>query len=185
MRLRTAVALVIAALWLQSAHADERDFSGTVTKIFDGDSFLVRPQRGREIDVRLIDIDAPEKLQPHGEQARAALQKLIGSRAVFVDVVDDDQYGRKLARVYREPDRLDVARTLVRDGHVWVYRRTVRDRSLIPLEDAARAAHAGLWARPDEDRVPPWRYRYLERQNKNGITTKNTKNTKDTSTTKE
>jgi endonuclease YncB( thermonuclease family) len=157
------------------AHADERDFSGTVTKIFDGDSFLVRPPRGREIDVRLIDIDAPEKLQPHADHARAALQELIGARAVFVDVIDVDQYGRKLARVYREPDRLDVTRTLVHDGHVWVYRRTVRDRSLIPLEEAAKAARTGLWSLPASDRIPPWRYRYFERQKKNGGAAKDRK----------
>jgi endonuclease YncB( thermonuclease family) len=160
--------LVAMLLLARAAFADDRDFSGTVTKIFDGDSFLVRPQRGGEVDVRLIDIDAPEKSQAHGDLARAALQKLIGARSVFVDVVDDDQYGRKLARVYREPDRLDVTRALVRDGHVWVYRRTVRDRSLIPLEDAAKASAAGLWSLPADDRIPPWRYRYLERQRNSG-----------------
>jgi endonuclease YncB( thermonuclease family) len=161
-------ALASMLLLACAAHADERDFSGTVTKIFDGDSFLVRPQRGREIDVRLIDIDAPEKRQPHGGDARAALETLIGARSVFVDVIDQDQYGRKLARVYREPDRLDVTRTLIRDGHAWVYRRTARDRSLIPLEDDAKAARRGLWSLRYEERIPPWRYRYLERQKKNG-----------------
>jgi endonuclease YncB( thermonuclease family) len=161
-------ALVLMLLPACSAHADERDFSGTVTKIFDGDSFLVRPQRGPEIDVRLIDIDAPEKRQPHGGEARAALEKLIGARSVFVDVIDQDQYGRKLGRVYREPDRLDVTRTLVREGHAWVYRRTARDRSLIPLEEEAKAARSGLWSLDYEQQIPPWRYRYIERQKQSG-----------------
>lgn len=113
------------------AHADAQDFSGTVGKIFDGDSFLVRPARGRDVDVRLQDIDAPEKTQPYGNAARAALVALIGGRSVFVDVIETDRYGRKVVRVYREPDRLDVIEALVREGHVWVYRRTVHDRSLI------------------------------------------------------
>jgi endonuclease YncB( thermonuclease family) len=163
----TAAPLFVGAI---SAQADERDFSGTVTKIFDGDSFLVRPQRGREIDVRLVDIDAPEKQQPHGDHARAALRNLIGARAVFVDVVGEDRYGRKLARVYREPDRLDVTRALVHDGHVWVYRRTARDRSLISLEEQAKAARSGLWSLPERDQTPPWRFRYLERRKKSGAT---------------
>jgi endonuclease YncB( thermonuclease family) len=157
------------------ARADDRDFSGTVTRIFDGDSFLVRPQRGRDVDVRLIDIDAPEKGQPHADRSRAAVERLIGSRAVFVDVIDTDQYGRKLARVYREPDRLDVTRTLVHDGHVWVYRRTARDQALFKLEDAAKASRSGLWSLPAHDRMPPWRFRYLERQRKKGVATENTK----------
>lgn len=159
----SAVAAFVVASFATLARADERDFSGTVTKVFDGDSFLVQPANGRDIDVRLIDIDAPEKSQPHADQARAALIAMIGSRRVFVDVIDVDQYQRKLARVYREPDRLDVNRALVHDGHVWVYRRTARDRSLIKLEDAAKAAHSGLWALPESERAPPWRFRYLQR----------------------
>jgi endonuclease YncB( thermonuclease family) len=147
-----------------SASADEQDFSGTVGRIFDGDSFLVRPSKGRDIDVRLQDIDAPEKTQPYGNSARAALVKLIGDRKVFVDVIETDHYGRKIVRVYREPDRLDVAKALVRDGHVWVYRKTIHDRSFIELEDAARAKQLGLRALPETDRLPPWQYRYIQRQ---------------------
>lgn len=156
--------LAAACLLPLVANADEQDFSGTVGRIFDGDSFLVRPPNGRDVDVRLQDIDAPEKSQPYGSKARAALVELIADRKVFVDVIENDRYGRKVVRVYREPDRLDVAKAMVRDGHVWVYRRTIHDRSLIELEDAARASRRGLWALPTEDRLPPWQYRYLQRQ---------------------
>lgn len=153
--------------WFTAAHADDRDFSGTVRRIFDGDSFLVRPVNARDkrsdIDVRLQDIDAPEKSQPYGNAARAALVAMIADRDVFVDVIETDRYGRKIVRVFREPDRLDVVKALVRDGHVWVYRRTVHDASLIKLEEAARAARRGLWALPKEDLTPPWQYRYLRR----------------------
>lgn len=154
----------LCLLLFTAAQADDRDFSGTVRKIFDGDSFIVRPAKGRDVDVRLQDIDAPEKNQPYGNSARTALIELIGDRQVFVDVVDTDRYGRKVVRVFREPDRLDVAKALVRDGHVWVYRRTVHDRSLIELEEAARTSRRGLWALPVKDRTPPWQYRYQQRQ---------------------
>lgn len=157
--------LVAACLLSGVATADELDFSGTVGRIFDGDSFLVRPAKGRDVDVRMQDIDAPEKSQPYGNTARAALVKLIADRKVFVDVIETDRYGRKIVRVYREPDRLNVAKAMVRDGHVWVYRRTIHDRSLLELEDVARASHRGLWALPADDRMPPWQYRYLQRQN--------------------
>lgn len=161
---------VVGACLLSAAttHADDRDFSGTVRKIFDGDSFLVRPaNKGRDVDVRLQDIDAPEKDQPYGSAARAALVSLIGDRQVFVDVIENDHYGRKVVRVYREPDRVDIVKALVRDGHVWVYRRTLHDRSLIALEDAARANHRGLWALPAKDLVPPWQHRYQQRRKGN------------------
>jgi len=159
------VALLLCAVALQ-VHAESQDFSGVISRVFDGDSFLVRNAAGKDINVRLIDIDAPEKDQPYGDRARAALIKLIDSRHVFVHVIDIDKYQRKLARVYREPDRLDVARAMVHDGHVWVYRRTVRDESLVALEESARAAHLGLWALPKSELVPPWKFRYLQRQAK-------------------
>lgn len=167
MLVKAWVAIIAVGVFaVATAHADDRDFFGTVRKVFDGDSFLVRPPKGRDIDVRLQDIDAPEKHQPYGDTARSALISLIGGRDVFVDVIDTDHYGRKVVRVYRQPDRLDVVKALVRDGHVWVYRRTVHDRSLIELEETARAARRGLWALPAKDRVPPWQYRYHQRQKK-------------------
>lgn len=158
------IALVLAAL----GHplAADTGFEGTVTKIFDGDSFLVRLATGADIDVRLADIDAPEKQQPYGDNAAAALQRLIADRRVYVEIVDTDQYARKVARVYRLPDRMDIARNLVHDGHVWVRRKYARDHSLFPLEDSAQAAHMGLWSLPATDRVPPWQFRYRERQRK-------------------
>jgi endonuclease YncB( thermonuclease family) len=176
-------ALVLFVCGAPHAAGDERDFTGVVAKVFDGDSFLVRPATGEDVDVRLIDVDAPEKTQPHADEARAALIRLIGARRVFVDVMDVDRYNRKVARVYREPDRLDVGRSLVHDGHVWVYRRAARDRSLIRLEDAARAARVGLWSSPEQDLVPPWRFRYMERDRKSGVTAKNAKNAKNRSST--
>ena len=173
MSIACSTALSKAFLWVASAHllwatpacADEQDFSGVVRKIFDGDSFLVRPAKGRDVDVRLQDIDAPEKDQPYGATARSALVKIIADRDVFVDVVDTDYYGRKVVRVFREPDRLDIIKAMVRDGHVWVYRRTVHDQSLIELEEEARAARRGLWSLPETDRVPPWQHRYQQRKN--------------------
>lgn len=158
-----AAALFLLANFHASADAG---FEGAVTTIFDGDSFLVRSATGKDIDVRLADIDAPEKQQPYGDTARAALQRLIGGRRVYVDVVDTDKYDRKVARVYRLPDRLDITRNLVHDGHVWVRRKYARDRSLFPLEDSAQAAHLGLWSLPATDRVAPWQFRYRERQRK-------------------
>ncbi len=163
---RRIAAFVLVACICAPVFAD--GFEATVTRVFDGDSFLVRPARGKDIDVRLADIDAPEKRQPYGNEARAALKRLIEGRRVYVDVIETDQYRRKVAHVYRLPDRLDVRRALVHDGHVWVWRKYARDRQLFALEDAARAAHVGLWALRESERMPPWQFRYLERQRKNG-----------------
>jgi endonuclease YncB( thermonuclease family) len=163
MRERRTWIVLLTLTFTSFAHADDRDFSGIVTRVFDGDSFLVRSldakANDKDIDVRLNDIDAPEKDQPYADRSRSALIKLIEGRRVFVDVLEIDQYQRKIAKVYREPDRLEIARTLVHDGHVWVNRKYADDRALIELEEKARSAEVGLWSSPAEELVPPWRFR--------------------------
>jgi endonuclease YncB( thermonuclease family) len=173
-RARTALlkfAASLCALLISIAHADERDFSGIVTKVFDGDSFVVLPidrtHRGHDIEVRLMDIDAPEKDQPYADAARGALKQLIEGRRVFVDVIEVDRYERKVAKVYREPDRLEVARALVHDGHVWVNRKYAKDLSLVRIEDTAKSKRIGLWALPADERVPPWQFR-VQTKGENG-----------------
>lgn len=158
---RAVVAFLVLTCLSGVAYADD-DFEGVVTKVFDGDSFLVRPAKGRDIDVRLLDIDAPEKGQQHADESRAALKAMIEGRRVYVDVIDTDQYHRKLAHVYRTPDRLDVARALLHDGHVWVY-RNVREPALLKLQSDAQRARVGLWRLSTVDRIPPWEYRRRKR----------------------
>jgi endonuclease YncB( thermonuclease family) len=154
------VLLAHLCLLASASLADERDFSGVATRVFDGDSFIVTSARTNErIEVRLLDIDAPEKGQPYADQSRAALIQLIEGRRVFVDVVDTDRYERKVAKVYREPDRLEVARALVHDGHAWVNRKYAKDKTLTVLEDAARAKRTGMWSLPRGELVPPWEFR--------------------------
>jgi len=157
----------IALLWLliaTSASGGDEDFSGVVMHVFDGDSFLVRPSSGRDaINVRLMDIDAPEKDQPYANSARSALIGLVEGRRVFVDVIEIDRYDRKIAKVYREPDRLEIARTLVHDGHVWVNRKYAKDATLAKLEDTARAKGQGLWSLPADQLLEPWRFRQKQR----------------------
>ena len=157
--MKPSVLFAVLALSASASVADDADFTGVVTKVFDGDSFLVRPAGKKDIDVRLQDIDAPEKDQPYADISRTQLRRLIEGRRVFVDVIEVDKYGRKIAKVFREPDRLEIARTLVHDGHAWVNRKYAKDRSLIELEDSARASHTGLWSLSADQLVPPWEFR--------------------------
>jgi endonuclease YncB( thermonuclease family) len=158
MRMRSAaIALVLFAVSI-AAHADDRDFTGVVTHVFDGDSFVVTAG-SQKIEVRLQGIDAPERYQPHADVARDALIGLIRGQRVYVDVIELDRFKRKVAKVYREADCLDVIQALVRDGHAWVSRRFTNDAALIALEDDAKARAVGLWSLPQSERVPPWEFR--------------------------
>jgi endonuclease YncB( thermonuclease family) len=150
---------LVCSLWLicGPAFATER-ITGTVARVFDGDSFMLS-SNGARIEVRLAGIDAPEKNQPYADNARAALRGLILDRHLRLEVLDVDRYGRRVARAYREPDGMDINAELVRRGHAWVYRRRAYDSSFYDLERAARERKLGLWALPESEREPPWRWR--------------------------
>jgi endonuclease YncB( thermonuclease family) len=152
------LALVLLGVATLACADGSGEYTGTPARVFDGDSFVLRTPTG-EVQVRLVDIDAPEHGQAYADAARSALDRLIWKERLRAVVFDEDKYQRKVCRVYRLRDGLDVNRELVRDGHVWVYRRRVRDASLYDLERSARRARRGLWALADQELEPPWRWR--------------------------
>lgn len=128
-----------------------------VVGVSDGDTLTCLTSASRQVKVRLAEIDAPESRQPYGSRAKQALSALAFGKQVVLEVQDTDRYGRTVARVVA--DGQDVNAELVRQGAAWVYRQYSRDRSLIALEEQARAAARGLWALPENERMPPWEWR--------------------------
>ena len=160
-----AVGLLIAAC------SGELQDQGRVVRIYDGDSLILRMADGRELEVRLFGIDAPERRQPWSRRSRQALSALVEDRQVRLEPVTEDSYGRTVAVLYTLPDGLDVNREMIRQGNAWVYRRYSRDPDLIALEKAARETRRGLWSLPEAERVPPWQWRRQNRRdgrNENG-----------------
>jgi len=73
-----AVLLLLASL---VAGAAPQSITGAVERVFDGDSMIVRA-RGRDIEVRLAEIDTPEKGQPYADTSRKALQGMVLGKKV-------------------------------------------------------------------------------------------------------
>jgi micrococcal nuclease len=67
------------------------------------------------------------------------------------------RYGRSVCQVYLGERHAN--RELVREGHAWVFRKYLRDPSLLEDEAQARAEHVGLWSLPEAQQVPPWEWR--------------------------
>lgn len=156
-RLKLGFRVLLCLLLCHVAYGEE--LSGTAVKVFDGDSFILKLAPGGEVEVRLGEIDAPEKDQPYADVARSALRGLIFRQKLKLFVIDTDRYGRKVARASRVSDGLNINAELVRQGHAWVYRRHARDSSLYDLERRARERRLGLWALPEAQTTPPWRWR--------------------------
>lgn len=152
---RIPLAVLLAAV----AGIAQADCRGPVLKVPDGDSLVVRCD-GRERDLRLAGIDAPEYRQRHGQRARQALAELVAGREVEVEALGVDDYDRLLAQVF--VDGRNVNRELLRRGHAWAYRRYLRDPRWIDDEAYAREQRFGLWR--DADPQPPWAYRAAVRR---------------------
>jgi endonuclease YncB( thermonuclease family) len=162
---RRRIALVVGVtLWVAAgplgavaeARAAGGEYVATVVRVVDGDTVAVRTATARK-NVRLAQIDAPERAQPHGAEATRALSAMVLGREVRLEVVTVDRYGREVVELYA--DGRHVNRDLVRQGHAWVYQRYAVDAELNELESAARSERAGLWALPETDRIPPWSWR--------------------------
>jgi endonuclease YncB( thermonuclease family) len=139
----------LAVLFLLAAGAAQAAvFRGVVTHVTDGDTIWVRPAGSKEtVEIRLLDLDAPEGCQPFGTQAKRALAARILKETVQVRTQGEDDYRRVLARVRHKGQ--DVGGWLVREGHAWSTDFRGRVGPYEKYEQQARQGRLGLWAARD------------------------------------
>ena len=126
-------------------------------KVSDGDTFTCR-KNGRNIQVRLADIDAPESGQAYGNQSRKALNKLIYKQMVTLKNTKQDKYGRTVATVFS--GSLNVNLAMIEQGYAWHYERYSNNAEYAAAMRQARKQKRGLWA--DKGRIvkpEQWRHR--------------------------
>jgi micrococcal nuclease len=136
----------------------------TVVGIADGDTLTARCDVAtdaptRTLQVRLAEVDAPEKGQAFGASSRQHLAALCFQQRAHVRPITAnggvDRYGRTVAHV--ECNGTDENVEQVRAGMAWAFDRYVTDPAMHRLQAEARAAQRGLWA--DTGAVPPWEWR--------------------------
>ncbi len=133
--------------------------TGNVVHVLDGDTIDIM-YNGKAQRIRLQHIDAPEKSQPFGQQARKFFSSLCSTKVVSVNVSGNDHYGRWLGDVYVLS--LNVNKEMVRAGFAWWYRQYSHDASFGALEASSQQLKAGLWIQRNPD--PPWTYRAVQRK---------------------
>ena len=148
--------------------------SCTVTEVIDGDNFYCIPKekiigvkihKDGSIPVRLYGIDAPEKDQPYGYEAKNSLKELVKEKTVRLDIKNIDKYGRAVALVY--VDSLNVNLEQVKRGFAWAYLEYLESPYIseyYSAEKEARNKGLGLWKQANP--TPPWEWRKLKRQEK-------------------
>lgn len=129
---------------------------GKVVKVLDGDSLNII-QQGKEVRIRLAEIDAPEHSQPFWKQSRQALESYVSGKNVSVEEFDRDQYGRIVGHVYFGDTWVNGK--LVQQGYAYVYDRYAVSKKLYQYQAQAKENKVGVWKLPESQRVKPWDWR--------------------------
>lgn len=162
MRLGLSLTIALAGLFLGWVRPTTgQSFVGTVHRVLDGDTVHLLRETGQLVRLELYGIDAPERGQPFGAEARQAVRRAVFRTRVEAVAEGRDENGR-LRYVLRVDDRV-LNEQLVRDGLAW-WDRTQAPHAdhLQHLERQARADERGLWAQTDP--VPPWEWRAEKRR---------------------
>ena len=165
---------------------EDNRFPIEIIQVIDGDGFKARTLDGtdKNFEVRLFAIDAPEGRQKFGRDSTNHLRSLARQGRFWVEVKDEDIYGRIIGVVYK--DGFDAEHTLnyamVRDGWAYWYSRYERQsnwtengeleitepRNELGLKEAETAAYMeskGVWVEPDLER--PWDYKLRAAEGRN------------------
>lgn len=126
-----------------------------VIGISDGDTITARCGDMPQLKVRLAEIDAPEKKQAYGKQAKQTLSNMIYMQEILIDPLGKDRYGRTLG--YISHGDTDINRQMVIEGMAWCYKQYLKDPSCLSDEAEARKNKRGLWN--DVSPIPPWEWR--------------------------
>ena len=150
--------VMLGALYYVQQKQPSTDIAGAarLIRVIDGDTLEAHiTGYGRE-RVRLSSIDAPERSQAYGDHSRSCLKDILDNGDLTVKVKKTDRYGRLVANLYVDGERVDVQ--MVQRGCAWHYTRYAP--ASIPLYVAqlrAKAAGRGLWA--SKGAIPPWDWR--------------------------
>ncbi len=136
-------------------HVSQFDLRGKVVHLKDGDSFVVLDKNKEQVEVRLVDIDAPELHQAYGRKAKQYLSKLIKGKMIGINYVKKDRYNRVLGEVYIND--LFINLEMIRAGYAWHFTRFSDDKTMREAEELARQDKRGLWQ--GKDPKAPWKWR--------------------------
>jgi endonuclease YncB( thermonuclease family) len=131
------------------ANAQAEVLVGNVVGVSDGDTITVLDASNTEHKVRLMGIDAPEKLQDFGNQSKRALSDYIYQQEVTVEYKKFDKYKRKVGKVIFEGK--DICLLMIELGMAWHYKDYEKEQSKIDsdlysqAELKARIERRGLW----------------------------------------
>jgi len=144
---------IILLTFLVSSIYQEQFYTGKITRVIDGDTFVMQTITG-SVKVRLDGIDCPENKQPYSAESKAFLSKFLnlGSK---IHKKGTDRYGRVLGVLWVEGININLL--MVKEGYPWHFKKYSKDTALAEAEIKARENKKGLWKDPNP--IAPWDWR--------------------------
>ena len=144
--------------------------SGLVFRVSDGDTAIIQVSPDEDmVKCRLYGIDAPEKAQPYGQDAKRFLSQMILGKNVHYRVLAKDMYGRSVCviTVADETGDLIANEHMVRMGMAWAYVQYLKKdkenlKKYLEFQTYAMKSKFGLWQDPNPE--APWVYRKKNRR---------------------
>lgn len=156
---RPAWVALAFTLMIPAASADS--FTGRVVEVADGDTLTLLVGRQHH-KIKIAAIDAPERYQAWGDQARTNLSRLALSQTAVADCPRLD-HRSALYICKLTVDTLDIGIEQIKDGMAWWFRGDAHQQSTEAqsaygsAELLAKLRRQGLWR--DTNPVPPWNFR--------------------------
>lgn len=151
--MRSVLLLVLLGCTAVAAHAGQ--FTARVIAVLDGDTVMVLSNSGPPVKIRLVGIDAPEKVQPGGIASKKSLSELVLHKQVGINTQATDVYGRLVAHL--EVDGKSVNEEQLRRGMAWEYSNYHGNKKYVALQSEAQRARRGLWAGSEIMEPAQWR----------------------------
>lgn len=134
-----------------------------VIDVIDGNNFTCLTKNKQQIEVKLYLIDAPEKDQAYGYEAKQHLSSLIFNREMNIYVHSKDENNKVLGTVMKvisynrggNPIQL-INISMILDGMAWYYPFDEHNDMYKESEEKARAKKRGLWS---QKAIAPWDFR--------------------------
>ncbi len=151
---------LVFLFWVQTTSAQT---PARVVRVKDADTFVLN-SNGREITIRLGKVDAPETKQNYGLQAQRYVSALLLGKVVSYDSTGRDRYGRVIASIRVNGERLDSIE--IANGWAWHYKQYDNEQMLEQLMAQAAENKVGLWQCGKEKVCPPSLFRGYNYKNR-------------------
>lgn len=145
--------LFLFLLSFANASFAQEVFSGTVTSVYNGDSFSMESEDGILMKIVAMGIDAPELPQEYGLRSKEFASGLLLNKKVKAYLMPGEFYGRREAVVVTA-DNIHFNYEMVLTGNAWWDYRYSKDKYLEIAHKTARSREIGLWK--DGGAQPPW-----------------------------